>query len=437
MSTLHKKAVVILCISMLSVSGLALVPVSADDFEVKWIMDFPRPTYFIGETVTFKVSAFATSDITVFLPGEMAMVTIENESKVEAYSAWVTTGTNGSAIVNWDTGLEISSGNYTIILQPIGGAPITKEISVLYNEETYWKIRVDQLRDELERQYEYLNYLFATSNYLKDQVNKLRSQVVVAGVVMIITILIVLFNVIPDWARRAGASKSKFGFAAGLAKMAGFSNTPKVLQTEQHEELAQLKPNECKSPPRHGLEHYCPSCDKERKEPMTAIALAEHIESYHGNTPGGMPFSRARRREKVYRTLIKEDYKKPVEPKVVAGVQPLEIRRQELIDEALVIEEEREKAAPKKVKKDKKLKLPKVRRRDRPKKEKRQKRRKAQPEKVVLNDSPPPKAESQQKVRRIKQHTGVPSEPVETAEQSSADAIDELYEKLKKEGRDK
>lgn len=170
---------------------------------------------------------------------------------------------------------------------------------------------------------------------------------------------------------------------------------------------------------------------------MTAIALAEHIESYHGNTPGGMPFSRARRREKVYRTLIKEDYKKPVEPKVVAGVQPLEIRRQELIDEALVIEEEREKAAPKKVKKDKKLKLPKVRRRDRPKKEKRQKRRKAQPEKVVLNDSPPPKAESQQKVRRIKQHTGVPSEPVETAEQSSADAIDELYEKLKKEGRDK
>ena len=464
---MNRKVVAILCVGLLSASGCLLIPVSADDFEVMWFVNLPRQTFFVGETVTFTITAFASTDPTVHLPGEMAQVTIRNQSMVEVFSAWVTTNQNGSVPVSWEMGLLVDSGNYTIILQPIGGKTITEEFVILYNEETYWKIRVDQLQDEVDQQYEYLNYLFATSNYLKKKVNTLRTQVWVAGIVMMITIMATLSIAIPEWSRRGRITKGRRSISGSLAKWAGLTNTPKVMQTEHHEEIGQLKNTPYKRPPRHGLEHHCPICDKDEMEPMTANALAEHIKVTHTGGLGGWQGVRAWRRNRIYKSIIKEDYKVPEEPEIIDAVQPLEIRRQELIDRAeasdggpeiedirnemLEVEAERKINKPEKVKKskkDKKIKPPKIRRRDRPKKVKEPKpekepkpkkqkvkkpkraRRKLPSRKQLLKETLPPNPLPQRKVRRLKHISGIPSE---TPTKPHSNNIDDLFEKLSKE----
>ncbi len=79
-----KKKLIILCalVLMTSVQGYVISDALAipGEFETMWAMDLPRVTYFIGESVTFTVVAFASTDPTLMLPDQMAKVTIRNDS---------------------------------------------------------------------------------------------------------------------------------------------------------------------------------------------------------------------------------------------------------------------------------------------------------------------------------------------------------------------
>ena len=153
---------VVLVVSMIAMLGLTMhaSPVAeADDFEVLWAINIPREVYFMGETVNFDIVAFASED-GVFLPGEMALVTIRNSTFNEMYAGWITTNSNGTCPISWDIPLESEPQNYTIILQPIIGDAYTKNFNSLFDQDIYWQKSVEYLEDELNRQYEYLNYLF-------------------------------------------------------------------------------------------------------------------------------------------------------------------------------------------------------------------------------------------------------------------------------------
>jgi hypothetical protein len=443
------------CVGMMVMCGVAIaLPSQADDFEVLWAIDLPRELYFIGETVSFSVLAYSSGEVSVFLPGEMALVTIRNSSYSEMYAGWITTNINGSCPVSWDIPLESEPSNYTIILQPIVGTLVTKNFIALFDQDTYWQKRVEFLEDELNRQYEYLNYLFGTNKYLLKQVSILKDQVAIAGVVMMITIMATLWVVIPEWAKRSSDPDNKT-ISGRLARLLGFSNTPKVLLTEQHEELAQLRTPLGRRPPRCGMEHYCEFCDPDKKEPMVKNDYESHLLSHYRRLHG----RNARRKNRIYKRLVSEHYEipelRPPHEQILAAekkrdeiIDRVELSRKELraidaertkLDKEVRLEKKRLAKLEKKEKKAvKPLKEDKPPKKDKPAKKKREKKVKSpkkdktlklRRKKPVDNDYPPEVPESQRKVRRIKQHTGIPKKEAATHPTS----IDELYDKLFKE----
>ena len=457
------------CVGMMVACGVMLaVPTQADEFDVLWAIDLPREVYFIGESVVFGVKAF-TSDVEgIFLPGEMALVTIRNGSSTEMFSGWITTNINGTNSISWDIPLESHPDNYTITLDPIvgpaiGGA-ITASFITAFDQDTYWQKRVEFLEDELTTQYEYLNYLFGSNKYLLNQVSVLKDQVAIAGAVMTITILATLWVVIPEWARRS-SEPTKKSLSGRLAGLLGLSNTPKVLLTEQHEELAQIKTKEGRRPPRCGLDYVCKLCDPDKKLPMTKNQYDEHLNMHYKRNWS----IRAWRRNQLYKDLIDEHYQlpevRPPHEKILEAdrrkdelVESVELSRKELkaiaaekakYEDDTKLERERlstlkkeAKRAAKPPKKDKPEKPPKKYKPEKPPKEKRGKRKKDKDEvptrKRLLKRNRPPKPEPQRKVRRIKQHSGIPKDepvkPVRTILRTqSRTQVDELLDKLLKE----
>ena len=89
---MNKKRIVVLTLILLTAyqgyvaSDALAIP---GEFKTMWVMDLPRSTFFIGESVTFTVVAFASTDPTLKLPDQMAKITIRNESIAEVYEAWI------------------------------------------------------------------------------------------------------------------------------------------------------------------------------------------------------------------------------------------------------------------------------------------------------------------------------------------------------------
>lgn len=438
----------ILALSVLLLMSGAMIaqPTEADDFEILWAIELPRDVYFIGETVTFTVTAFTSGEPTIFMPGEMALVTIRNSSYAECYGGWITTNQNGSAPISWDIPLESQADNYTIIVQPIVGMSYIKNFVALFDQDTYWMKRVEFLEDELNRQYEYLNYLFGTNKFLMRQVDILRDRVAIMGVVMFVTIMATLVVVIPEWARRSTNYNPK-SVSSRLAKLMGFSSTPKVLLSDQHDELAQLKTPEGKRPPRYGLDYTCPFCDPDKKEPMTKGQYEEHIMSHY------RPIWNltARRRNRVYKELIDDHYKIPearppherlieAEKKADAIVDSIELSRKEL----RAIAAEKKKLEAEALAEKKRIEKE---RRQSAKAMKQTKTVKKKKDKPVVKDSLPSKPEVQRKVRRVKHQSGIPEmalvPPVKPTpkplpirrvrESSNRSAIDDLFDQLSNE----
>jgi hypothetical protein len=248
---------------------------SAEDFKVMWKMEIPRATYFIGETLSLTVTAFASTDPELKIPGEMALVTIRNQSLVEVYSGWITTNSNGSAPVSWDIDIESDSGNYTIILKPINGESVTEKIMVLYNEETYWKERVNELEEDQNKMYEYVNYLFSYNQWLTRQFNFWKNVVKWTFAITFAVLFIGLWVFFPELARRSRTEKGIYAqFSKGLNAL-GMSSEPRIYL--EFEEVAQLEVPKDKAAPREHATNFCTVCDPDMKNPMTLMQMEDHI----------------------------------------------------------------------------------------------------------------------------------------------------------------
>lgn len=434
---------------VLLMSGAMIGPsTSADDFEILWAIDLPRTTYFIGETVSFNLLAFSSGEPSIPLPSEMALVTIRNQSMAECYAGWFTTDQNGTSPVQWDIPLESSPDNYTIILQPISGGTYTKNFTALFDQDTYWQKRVEFLEDELNRQYEYLNFLFGSNKYLLRQVDILKDRIAIMGVVMFITIMATLVVVIPEWARRSTNFNPK-SMSSRVAKLMGFSSTPKVLLSDQHDELAQLKTPEGKKPPRYGLDFHCQFCDPDKLEPMTKFQYEEHLKSHYKTLWN----TKARRRNKVYKQLIDEHYQIPEARPPHEKLIEAEKKRDEIVDSIELSRKElRAIAAEKKRYQADMIAEKKRLEKERKKSAKAKKMAKTvKPKKVkpVVKDSPPPMPEVQRKVRRVKHHSAIPvavsvtdsktfefeddAVPFRKIKASERSPIDDLFDQLSNE----
>jgi hypothetical protein len=294
------KKLIVLTALMLATSAQGMIALDASaipgEFETMWAMDLPRVTYFIGESVTFTVVAFASTDPTLMLPDQMAKITIRNDSLAEVYEAWITTNVNGSAPVTWETGLEASAGNYTIILDDLKGEKVVEHFVLLFNEETYWQVKVGLIERELESQYQYINYLFSFQNYQQKRINELYRIVMMSFVALFMTLFIALWTWFPELAKRARGGKGVYDqLGKGLAAM-GITSEPRIYL--DHEEVSQISVPADKAAPRFNAENYCEVCDKAHEKPLTLVALEDHAE-IHDRSYLRRPFWRARRRERV------------------------------------------------------------------------------------------------------------------------------------------
>ena len=425
-------ACLLVCVMPMSV-------MAEDDFSVIWVVNMPREIYFIGETMTVEIYAYASTDPTLFVPGEMALVTIRNESLQESYSSWFTTNTNGTILVQWDIPLEMDTGNYTFVLAPIMAENIVIPFLVLYDENTYWQKRVENLEDELKLQYEYLNYLYSSNNYLNKQVKILKDQVFIAGIIMFVTLMATMWVVIPEWARRANQSEKRENMSSKLAKLMGFSSTPKVLLTEHHEELAQLKTPENKKPPRYGMIHHCSICDPEGKELLTRKAYIEHLEFHTRHVVSLAKW----RRERIFKALISDHYKLPVDDLAVEKTVRLDKKKSDLVDsvelakkelKAMIHEDSRTQKQRDRLRKqyDKKAKKKRAKEEKQLAKQAKKSIEKVEP---VLKQTTSRKPQVARKLRTEKPISGIPE--AVPAKKHAVDAqrtpIDDLFEKLSSE----
>jgi len=305
------------------------------DFSVMWAVDLPRQTYFIGETVTFTVTAFASTDPSLMIPGELAQITIRNESLEEMYSAWITTDSNGSAPISWDVPLTAEAGNYTIILSDTHGFTSHYSLEILYNEETFWKTRVDLLEKEIQKQYQYINYLFSYNKWLTGQVNFMRKNFVLMWVIAFLAMLAGLYNFMYV------SSKSKRSTTSGIMSipskaftLLGIGGEPSIYL--QHEEVAQQTTPPDKMVPIYGRDFYCQVCAHKGlpKVLMTEKQLEEHIITEHDKSPRKFRwkyrFARAEARQK--KTVEKEKRKTEKKPMPIFGT-PEEVAKYETTEE--------------------------------------------------------------------------------------------------------
>lgn len=264
---------------MFSTASLGFISdASAEEFKVLWTVQLPREIYFVGETVSFTVTAYASTDPTLKLPDQMATVTIRNESLAEVYSGWITTNMNGSSPVQWSSGLEAQVGNYTIILKDIPGTTVTKNFMLLFNEEMYWKKRVELIEEEMDRYYEHLNYLFAANKWLTREMNYWKNVVRWTFFLVFAVLLVGLWVFFPELAKRSRQEKGIYkNIAKGLTAF-GLTNEPKIYL--EHEEVAQVEVPPDKAAPRFNAKNYCPICDPELKNPMTLVQFESHIKMH-------------------------------------------------------------------------------------------------------------------------------------------------------------
>ncbi len=331
-----RRFVALILVGMLCVTGfVGFASQEANaDFTVMWAMDLPRQTYFIGETVTFTVTAFASTDPTLFIPGELAQITIRNQSLQEMYSGWITTNSNGSAVIDWDIPITADPGNYTIILTDTHSFISHQSIEILYNEETYWKTRVDLLQREIDKLYTYVNFLFAYNKWLTNQVNFMRKNFTLMWIIAFLAMLAGLYNFMYVSSRSKKNATGIAGLASKGLTLLGIGNESPIYL--QHEEVAQQTTPVDKLVPIYGRDFHCQVCAHKGlpKIMMTEKQLEEHIVMEHDKSPKKFKwkyrFARAERRQK--KIVAKEQKKTDKKPTPRFGT-PIEIAKSEIIQE--------------------------------------------------------------------------------------------------------
>jgi hypothetical protein len=271
---MNKKLVVLSALVLLTSCQAYVVfdASAADGFEVMWVIEIPRDIYFIGETVTFTVVAFVSSDPDILLPDQMAKITIRNSTLFEVFSAWVTTNANGSAPVTWETGLDAATGNYTVILEDLADTKVIANFVVLYNEETYWQTRVDLLERDIQTQYDHLNYLFAVQKYQQQKLREMERKLTIFGALAFVTVMCALYVGMHEAAMTKRTTTGILSLP-GKALDLLFKKNPIELE---HEIVADARVPYEKRVPIYGHDWYCQYCDPDRTRPMTIGQLEEH-----------------------------------------------------------------------------------------------------------------------------------------------------------------
>jgi hypothetical protein len=422
------KKLIILSVLMLMTTyqGYVVSDALAADggFTTMWAIDLPRSTYFIGESVTFTVVAFASTDVTLMLPDQMAKITIRNESLAEVYDAWVTTNANGSAPVTWDTGLEATTGNYTIILDDLKGTKVVENFVLLYNEETFWQTRVGLLERELQVQYGYLTYLFSYNKYLEQRVGWIDQQFKLLWAMSFVTIMCGVYVAMHEFAISGRTSTGIMSYPGKLLELLGFRKKP-IVELD-HEIIADAKVPPHKRVPIYGHTHFCPICDPEKLQPMTENTLRDHLWAKHDRLHLKKDSISAKWRERKHeKAVIAKEKAKEAPGPAFASVEKYQKEwaeektkehfqaRLDFIKRQLkkkIITPEEAKAKIYQLRADlesAKKKMP------------------------VLKETPSPKLEVARKVRAEKHISSNPRGPIEIP--SSKTAIDELFERLNHE----
>lgn len=379
-----------------------------NDFQTMWLIELPRQTYFIGESVTFTIVAFASTDPTLMLPDQMAQITIRNSSMAEVYSTWITTNVNGSAPVTWESGLQAVAGNYTIILDDLKGDKVIAEFMLLYNEETFWQTRVGLLERSIDAQYGYVNYLFAYQNYLRKRMDRITQLVYVTFVLILGVLLMALWTWFPELARRVRVGRGVYEqLGKGLAAL-GITSEPRIYL--DHEEVSQVSVPPDKAAPRFNAEHYCKICDPQHENKMTLQQFEDHV-FMHDQHYMNRGFWRARRREKARETEKEADKPEKLPEPKYAPVEEYKVhwdysKRRKLL--RLRMKALKKLYAKKKIDaKTLKVELEKVRvelesiKKSSPK-----------PSKLLYKETSAPKVEPPRKVRMEKHISGIPKKPI-------------------------
>jgi hypothetical protein len=279
-----------------------------------WAMDLPRVTYFIGESVTFTVVAFASTDPTLMLPDQMAKITIRNDSLAEVYEAWITTNVNGSAPVTWDSGLEAAAGNYTIILDDLKGEKVVEHFMLLFNEETYWQTRVDLIQKELDANYGYINYLFSYQKFLEKKVMAMERQLKIFGALTFITVICGIYVAMHEAAMSRRTSSGLMSYPGKFMELMGFRHKP-IVELD-HEIIADVQIPLAKRVPIYGHVHCCPICDPNKTQPMTEGMLRDHLWAQHDrlHLKKDSIGAKWRAKKKAAAIKVKEKANEPIKP---------------------------------------------------------------------------------------------------------------------------
>ncbi len=398
------------------------------EFETMWAMDLPRVTYFIGESVTFTVVAFASTDPTLMLPDQMAKITIRNDSLAEVYEAWITTNVNGSAPVTWDSGLEAVAGNYTIILDDLKGEKVVEHFMLLFNEETYWQVKVGLIEKELQAQYGYLTYLFAYNKFLEKKVVEMERKMTIFGILAFVTVMCALYVGMHELSGSKRSTSGLMSYPGKVAEILGFRSRP-IVELD-HEEIANLEIPENKMPPIYGHDFFCPVCDPSKLHPLTEGMLRDHLWAKHDRLHLKKDSIKAKWRARVTKSAVKakEKVHEPIKPAFASVEKYQEEWAEEKTKEHfqarldLINKQRREKTVSKA---DVMAKISQLK----------EELREVNEKKSVYKETSTPKPKSPRKVRMGKQLSGIPKVPeIFPAEiPSSKTLIDELFEKLNNE----
>ena len=221
-----------------------------------------------------------------------------------------------------------------MILTDTHGFTSHQSIEILYNEETYWKTRVDLLQREIEKQYQYINYLFSYNKWLTGQVNFMRKNFTLMWIIAFLAMLSGLYNFMYVSSR----SKKNTSGIAGLANkgltLLGIGNESPIYL--QHEEVAKQTTPLDKLVPIYGRDFHCQVCAHKGlpKIMMTEKQLEEHIVMEHDKSPKKFKwkyrFSRHEFRQK--KILAKEERRANKKPTPRFGT-PIEIAKSEMMQE--------------------------------------------------------------------------------------------------------
>ena len=367
---------------------------------------------------------YKRQDPTLLIPGELAQVTIRNESLQEMYSAWITTGSNGSSTINWDIPITADPGNYTVILTDTHGFTSHQSIEILYNEETYWKTRVDLLQRELAKQYQYLNLLFSYNKWLTGQVNFMRKNFTLMWIITFLAMLSGLYNFMSVSSRNKKNVKGIMGLPGMVMEGLGFRSRP-IVELD-HEIIQDMRVPDDKKIPIYGHNYFCPICDLEKRHAMSESQYREHLMVVHDTLHLKKDSIMVKWRARKKRTFIKakEKANKPPKPAYAS----VEKYQEEWADEKT---KESFQARLKFIKRQ--LKRKKITRTEAESKiaELRADVEKSRPTKPSPKETPSPMPQSQRKARMERQLSQPTKPPAGIS--NSKTAIDELFERLNHE----